>query len=350
MVKSATLSQLANINLDKQWFSCTDTATFVQSKPNFISRVFRALFCVQSTSLKKISQLFENLANDFVTKNEPSKIKTNERALLNKWKEKVSLLKGKINQAEAKRKKSWIFGWSLFQNRYTHNLERVESILARSLEGASKAQPKANGDDSVTEEDKALQEAAKRLQAEATKAQKQLEEAAKAQKQLEEATKAQKQLEDAAKAQKQLEEAAKAQKQLEEAAKAQKQLEEDAKIKREFGINLDDLYQAIIKELQTNSKTSEYVASGKPYSNIRRKDIINSMKSIAKSITENKTLEKKWVVENIRKCMKYESLKTLNRWVNLNLSPEYLKELGLNQVHEAMEERNIHPFFQNFIK
>ena len=109
MVKSATLSQLANINLDKQWFSGTDKATFVQSKPNFISRVFRALFCVQSTSLKKISQLFEKLANDFVTKNESSKIKTNERALLNRWKEKVSLLKGKINQAEAKRKKSWIF-------------------------------------------------------------------------------------------------------------------------------------------------------------------------------------------------------------------------------------------------
>ena len=36
MVKSATLFQLVNINLDKQWFSCTDKATFVQSKPNFI--------------------------------------------------------------------------------------------------------------------------------------------------------------------------------------------------------------------------------------------------------------------------------------------------------------------------
>ena len=242
--------------------------------------------------LKKISQLFEKLANDFVTKNESSKIKTNERALLNRWKEKVSLLKGKINQAEAKRKKSWIFGWSLFQNRYTHNLERVESILARSLEGASKAQPKVNSDDSVTEEDKALQEAAKRLQAEATKNEL---EATKAQKQLEEAAKAQKQLEEAAQAQKQLEEAAQAQKQLEEAAQAQKQLEEAAKIQKAFDTvvsGLDDSYQAIMKELQTNSKTKEYVASGQPYSNIRRTAIKKSMTSIAKSITENTTLEK----------------------------------------------------------
>ena len=41
--------------------------------------------------------------------------------------------------------------------------------------------------------------------------------------------------------------------------------------------------------------------------------------------------------------MKYQSLVTLSTTrLNLNLSPEYLKELGLDQVPEAMKERNIH--------